>query len=376
MNAAARVLSHLYRAALDAVDPRRSVAAALRGPAGPGRSAEPAGSAFSAIARLRPWMFDAVLPTGAEGSRRSAPRLSGAHRSAREGPLFRSPGAGRLDRLPPALGPSVLFRVSASATSSSAAFRRRLPPLLCLPRPVSLSRRRAGGRAASSERARRSASQPMRTSLSAVRAEARADHGPRVVTLVPLRSPGIGRRSSARGRPSGSARRTFDRVVGSNGSWLAGAAVGPAAGLGRAGRGDGSREARVAGRLAARLLRCPPGEVVLAGGETTVSLGRRAGTGGRNLEVALSAAVALEGEPGVALLAAGSDGKDGTSNAAGARVDGHTISTARRLGADPAAALSRHDTEPFFGRVGGLFRTGPTGTNVGDWAFGVRVLRR
>ena len=77
----------------------------------------------------------------------------------------------------------------------------------------------------------------------------------------------------------------------------------------------------------------------------------------------------------MALLAAGSDGKDGTSTAAGARVDGRTISTARRLGADPAAALSRHDTEPFFGLVGGLFRTGLTGTNVGDWAFGVRVLR-
>jgi glycerate-2-kinase len=119
--------------------------------------------------------------------------------------------------------------------------------------------------------------------------------------------------------------------------------------------------------------RLPPGVVLLAGGETTVSLGRSPGIGGRNLEVAISAAIVLEGTRGAALLTAGSDGKDGTSSAAGALVDGHTIGRARRLGADPPSALSRHDTEPFFDRVGGLFRTGPTGTNVGDWAFGVRV---
>jgi glycerate-2-kinase len=118
-----------------------------------------------------------------------------------------------------------------------------------------------------------------------------------------------------------------------------------------------------------------PGEVLLAGGETTVSLRRSRGKGGRNLEVALGAAIELEGEPGVALLAAGSDGKDGASSATGAFVDGRTIRRARRRGADPARALSRHDTEPFFERAGGLFRTGPTGTNVGDWGFGVRVHR-
>jgi glycerate-2-kinase len=132
----------------------------------------------------------------------------------------------------------------------------------------------------------------------------------------------------------------------------------------------------VAGRrLAARLLRISSGEVLLAGGETTVTLECSGGIGGRNLEVALSAALVLEGKRGVLLLAAGSDGKDGTSSAAGAIVDGRTVERSRRLGADPAGAISRHDTEPFFVRVGGLFRTGPTGTNVGDWAFGVRVLK-
>jgi glycerate-2-kinase len=168
------------------------------------------------------------------------------------------------------------------------------------------------------------------------------------------------------------------RVVGSNRIGLAGAAF-EAKRLGFRPRVERRRlggEARVAGRrLAERFLRASPGEVVLAGGETTVSLGRSVGRGGRNLEVALGAAIALDGEPGIALLAAGSDGKDGTSSAAGALVDGRTIGRARRLGADPAGALSRHDTEPFLVRVGGLFRTGPTGTNVGDWAFGLRVLK-
>ena len=90
--------------------------------------------------------------------------------------------------------------------------------------------------------------------------------------------------------------------------------------------------------------------------------------------MALAAATVLDGIAGVAVLAAGSDGKDGSSRAAGALVDGGTIARACNRGLDSADALSRHDTEAFFVRVGGLFVTGPTGTNVGDWAFGVRVL--
>ena len=90
--------------------------------------------------------------------------------------------------------------------------------------------------------------------------------------------------------------------------------------------------------------------------------------------MALAAATVLDGIPDVAVLAAGSDGKDGSSRAAGALVDGRTIGRARNRGLDAAEALSRHDTEAFFVRVGGLFVTGLTGTNVCDWAFGVRVF--
>ena len=50
------------------------------------------------------------------------------------------------------------------------------------------------------------------------------------------------------------------------------------------------------------------------------------------------------------------------------------MARARKRGVDAEDALSRHDTEPFFARVGGLLVTGLTGTNVSDWAFGVRVF--
>jgi hydroxypyruvate reductase len=117
------------------------------------------------------------------------------------------------------------------------------------------------------------------------------------------------------------------------------------------------------------------GGVLLAGGETTVRLSSRRGRGrgGRNLELALGAALELDGRVGIAVLAAGSDGVDGRSRAAGAFADGTTIARARGLGLDPEECLARHDSEAFFDRLGDLFTTGPTGTNVGDWAFALRL---
>ncbi|MGE5414554.1 MAG: MOFRL family protein, partial [Syntrophomonadaceae bacterium] len=125
-------------------------------------------------------------------------------------------------------------------------------------------------------------------------------------------------------------------------------------------------------RLVRAAARLPPGGVLLGGGETTVTLGTRPGRGGRNLELALAAAVALEGAHGWSLLAASSDGLDGSAGAAGAFADGRTLSRARRAGRDAESALRRHDTRPFFAAAGDLFVTGPTGGNVGDWVFLVR----
>ncbi|MDQ5859024.1 MAG: hypothetical protein M3542_12210 [Acidobacteriota bacterium] len=37
-------------------------------------------------------------------------------------------------------------------------------------------------------------------------------------------------------------------------------------------------------------------------------------------------------------------------------------------------ALARHDSEPCLEAAGALLVTGPTGTNVADWAFAIRGL--
>jgi hydroxypyruvate reductase len=105
-----------------------------------------------------------------------------------------------------------------------------------------------------------------------------------------------------------------------------------------------------------------------------VTLGPRPGRGGRTLELALAAA--LEESGGWTLLAASSDGLDGSSGAAGAWADGGTLARARRAGLDPEAALARHDTRAVFAAAGDLFVTGPTGGNVGDWVFCVRNIAR
>jgi glycerate 2-kinase len=127
------------------------------------------------------------------------------------------------------------------------------------------------------------------------------------------------------------------------------------------------------GRLFAReARRLAPGEALLAGGETTVVLPKRYGRGGRNLEFALGAALELDGSSNVAVLAAGSDGIDGSSRAAGAFADGGTIVRARRLRLDPSRVLRGHDTEKFFLRLSDLLVPGPTGGNVADWAFALK----
>ena len=103
------------------------------------------------------------------------------------------------------------------------------------------------------------------------------------------------------------------------------------------------------------------------GGESAVTLEGPYGTGGRNMELAL----ALAREAGTlafpyAVLSFGTDGSDGSGMAAGALVDSTTLDRAARAGLDPGAFLDAHDAHPFFERLGDLFATGPTGTNVAD----------
>lgn len=116
---------------------------------------------------------------------------------------------------------------------------------------------------------------------------------------------------------------------------------------------------------------------LIEGGETTVALGARsAGSGGRCQELALAAAAILAGrgaEPSAALLAAGTDGRDGPTDAAGAVVDGDTWRRVIHAGLDPAAALAGHDSYRALDAAGALLRSGPTGTNVMDLVIGSAV---
>jgi hydroxypyruvate reductase len=104
------------------------------------------------------------------------------------------------------------------------------------------------------------------------------------------------------------------------------------------------------------------------GGETTVTV-RGQGKGGRNQELALAAALAMQDLPNVLLVALGTDGTDGPTDAAGAVATGETIARATALGLDPFAYLADNDAYTFFDALGDLIRTGPTGTNVNDLLF-------
>lgn len=104
---------------------------------------------------------------------------------------------------------------------------------------------------------------------------------------------------------------------------------------------------------------------LLYGGETTIKV-TGGGVGGRNQHLALSAAMRLKDVPGITILAAGTDGTDGTSDAAGAVVDSLTISGSLAINIDPESFLSGFDSYNFFRMAGGQIVTGPTYTNVMD----------
>ncbi|MEA3511913.1 MAG: DUF4147 domain-containing protein [Actinomycetota bacterium] len=113
------------------------------------------------------------------------------------------------------------------------------------------------------------------------------------------------------------------------------------------------------------------GEVLVFAGETTVTV-IGSGSGGRNQEAALAAAIEIEGRP-ITFLAGGTDGIDGPTDVAGGIVDGGTISRGRANGLDPVATLQNNDANSFLEGTDDLIVTGPTGTNVADLWF---VLNR
>jgi glycerate-2-kinase len=115
-----------------------------------------------------------------------------------------------------------------------------------------------------------------------------------------------------------------------------------------------------------RALPDDPPFCLLWGGETTVTV-HGTGSGGRNQELALAAFGALRSTSGALTLAAlGTDGVDGPTDAAGAWFDAATLRGGLAPGLIPEQFLAENNSHEFFERLGGLIRTGPTGTNVAD----------
>ena len=104
---------------------------------------------------------------------------------------------------------------------------------------------------------------------------------------------------------------------------------------------------------------------LISGGEVTVRVEGQSGSGGRNQQFALYCADRIAGES-ITVLSAGTDGIDGNSPAAGAVVDGSTVSRARQHSLDPVQALSQFDAFPLLESIGDAIVTGPTGNNVRD----------
>lgn len=104
---------------------------------------------------------------------------------------------------------------------------------------------------------------------------------------------------------------------------------------------------------------------IIAGGETVVRLSGN-GKGGRNQELALSAATGIAGLEDVLVFSVGSDGTDGPTDAAGGMVDGKSVGRMRSASVYPEDSLANNDSYTALNASGDLILTGPTGTNVND----------
>ena len=135
-------------------------------------------------------------------------------------------------------------------------------------------------------------------------------------------------------------------------------------------------QAKEAGSFLASVLKTHAGSgknlAFLAGGETVVHLTGK-GKGGRNQELALAAAIGIDGISGAAVFSVGSDGTDGPTDAAGGYTDYTTAAELKAQGIEIFDVLKQNDAFHALQKVGGLVYTGPTGTNVNDVA--VALLR-
>jgi glycerate-2-kinase len=106
--------------------------------------------------------------------------------------------------------------------------------------------------------------------------------------------------------------------------------------------------------------------VIIAGGETTVTIRNSHGEGGRNQELVLAAALKIAGSERITIASIGTDGTDGPTDIAGAICDGHTIDRVKEASVDPIQALQKHDSSTVFKKLGDAIYTNDTGTNLMD----------
>jgi glycerate 2-kinase len=136
--------------------------------------------------------------------------------------------------------------------------------------------------------------------------------------------------------------------------------------------GEAREVAKVLAAIAKEILHSgrpvPRPACVVAGGETTVTV-RGSGLGGRNQEMALSAALEIAGLEEVMIIPLATDGTDGPTDAAGAIADGSTLHRAHDVGLSAPKYLADNDSYHFFQPLGDLLITGPTNTNVNDLTF-------
>jgi glycerate 2-kinase len=109
---------------------------------------------------------------------------------------------------------------------------------------------------------------------------------------------------------------------------------------------------------------------LISGGEVTVEVvdppRGKIGTGGRNQQFVLAAALELADEPGVCVFSAGTDGVDGNSPVAGAIADTSTLARSAALRFNARDSLDAFDACPLFSALGDTVVTGPTGNNLRD----------
>lgn len=140
----------------------------------------------------------------------------------------------------------------------------------------------------------------------------------------------------------------------------------------RSNRAYSGETKKVAGDMCSRALTVldrdqpvPKPAALIFFGESYVKV-KGKGKGGRNQELALWASLQLEGRHHISLLSAGTDGRDGPTDAAGAICNGNTVNAAKEAGIHPESYLENNDSYPFFDAVDGLIRTGDTNNNVMD----------